>query len=69
MRGNWHSDSGLTWYWLANKPKRLYKYAVVQRELQNLSTTVSVTDHCNILITVTNEQDSSWLVHYRHQLT
>ena len=69
MRENWHLDSGLTWYWWVNKPKRSYKYTVVQRELQNLSTTVSITDHRYILIIVTNKYDSSWLMHYRPQLT
>jgi len=55
MRENWHSDSGLIWYWWVNKPERSYKYIVVQTEWQNLSTIVSVTDDCYILITVTNE--------------
>lgn len=55
MRENWHSDLGLTWYLWVYKPAGSHKYTIVQTELQNISTTVSVTEHCYNLIKVTNK--------------
>lgn len=55
IRENCHSDLGLTWYLWVKKAKESHKYTVIQRELGNLSTTVSVIKHCYIMMTIANK--------------